>query len=195
MRVTFDQASLNSLTNLLKDSGAKIGREIAIAINETSKQCSLGSSKLLKFELKKVPVKILKKAVRPGIKANAKNLSTTVTLGKGHPIPLKYFLGKVRQATPGAIERARPKYTKKQKATLGNGFIVNKYAQHVFKRATNKRGPLVRQNGPAPGDAFEKAGIAEITEQIARRELPKQVKERIRFWKLKLEDKLRGNQK
>jgi hypothetical protein len=194
VRVTFDQAAVARLTDLIKDSGANIKREIAIAINGTSKQCSIASARLLKFEIK-VPVKILKKAVRPGIKANAKNLSTTVTLGKGHPIPLKYFLGKVKMVSPSEIERARPKYTKKQRATIGKGFVVNKYKDHVFQRATKKRGPLVRQNGPAPGEAFEKAGIAEITEQIARRELPARVEERIRFWKLKLAGQLRGNQK
>jgi hypothetical protein len=194
MRVTFDQASITRLTNTLKDSAANIGREVATAINATSKQCSIVSARLLKFELK-VPIKILKKATRPGIKANPKNLTTTVTLKGGYPIPLKYFLGKVKMVSPGEIERARPRYTKKQRATIGKGFVVNKYKDHVFQRETSKRGPLVRQNGPAPGDAFKQAGIAEITEQVARRELPKQVERRIRFWKLKLAGQLRGNQK
>jgi hypothetical protein len=183
LKVTFDQASLTRLTNTLKDSAKSIGREIATAINGTSKKCSILAARELKKEIK-VPVKILKKAVKPGIKANPENLTTTVTLGKGHPIPLKYFLGKVNL-----------KLTKRQRTAVGKGFIVNKYKQHVFKRSTNKRGPLVRQDGPAPGDAFERAGIAQITEKTARDELPKQVERRIRFWELKLAGKLRGNQK
>ncbi len=182
LKVTFDQASLTRLTNTLKDSAAKIGREIATAINATSKQCSIKAARLLKAEIK-VPVKILKKAVKPGIKANPKSLTTTITLGKGHPIPLKYFLGRVRV-----------KLSKKQRTAVGNGFIVKKYRDHVFKRATNKRGPLIRQDGEAPGEAFERAGIAKVTEQTAREQLPIQVEKRIRFWELKLAGKLRGKQ-
>ena len=183
IKVTFDQASLTKLTNTLKDSAAKIGNEVAIAINATSKQCSIKAARLLKEEIK-VPVKILKKAVRPGIKANRKSLTTTITLGKGHPIPIKYFLGKVKE-----------KITKKQKTAIGESFLVRRYREHYYKRAGRKRGPLVRINGPEPGDAFEKAGISEVTLKTARDELPKQVEERIRFWGRKLAGELRGKQK
>lgn len=181
--IRVDNAKLASLEATLGDAAKSLGREVAIAINGTAKKCSVVSSRALASELK-VPSRIRKKAVRPGIKADAKTLSTTLTLAEGHPIPLKYFLGKVN-----------PKLTKRQRTAVGKGFIVNKYKQHVFKRATNKRGPLVRQDGPAPGEAFERAGIAKLTEQTARDELPKQVERRIRFWKLKLAGKLRGNQK
>ena len=183
LNVRLDNAKLASLKSTLGDAAKSLGREVAIALNGTSKQCAIKAARLLKGEIK-VPVKILKKAVRPGVKADKVTLSTTLTLGQGHPIPLKYFLGKVN-----------PKLTKRQRTAVGKGFIVNKYKQHVFKRATNKRGPLVRQNGPAPGDAFEKAGITKVTVDTAQSELPKQIERRIRFWELKLAGKLRGNQK
>jgi hypothetical protein len=183
LKVTFDQASLTRLTNTLKDSAKSIGREISAAINATAKQCSIKAARRLREEIK-VPVRILKKAVKPGIKANSKNLTTILTLRGKYPIPLKYFVGKIN-----------PKLTKRQKTSIGTSFIVNKYKAHFFKRATNKRGPLVRQDGPAPADAFEKLGIAKLTEQTARDELPKQVDERIRVWNLRLQGKLRGNQK
>jgi hypothetical protein len=183
INVKVDTARLASLTNVLKEAGKGIGREVAIALNGTSKKCSVIASRALAKELP-VPSKIRKKAVRPGIKADAKTLSTTITLAQGHPIPLKYFLGKVN-----------PRLTKRQRAAVGKGFIVGRYKGHVFKRATNKRGPLVRQDGPAPGDAFERAGIAKVTADTARTELPLQVERRIRFWKLKLAGQLRGNQR
>jgi hypothetical protein len=181
--IRVDNAKLNSLAATMREAGRSIGREVAIAINGTAKKCSVVSSRALASELK-VPSRIRKKAVRPGVKADAKTLSTTITLAQGHPIPLKYFLGKVN-----------PKLTKKQRTAVGKGFIVTRYKGHVFKRATNKRGPLVRQDGPAPGEAFEKAGIAKVTVDTATTELPKQVERRIRFWELKLAGKLRGNQK
>jgi hypothetical protein len=183
MKVGLDNAKLASLKATLGDAAKRLGREVAIAINGTSKKCSVVSSRALASELK-VPSRIRKKAVRPGIKADAKTLSTTLTLAEGHPIPLKYFLGKVN-----------PRLTKRQRTAVGKGFIVNRYKGHVFKRATNKRGPLVRQDGPAPGDAFERAGIAKLTADTARSELPLQVERRIRFWKLKLAGQLRGNQR
>jgi hypothetical protein len=190
LKVTFDQAAINRLKLAIVEASSNIGREIAIAINTTSKKCSTKASRELKKEID-LPANVLKKAVKPGIKADKASLETTIILREGFPFPLKLFLKKTTSKT-GKVSKKNEKYNK---AVVGTGFVVKKYKNNIFKRATNKRGPLVLQVGPSPGAAFEKAQIGKITVDTANDELPKQVERRIRFWKQKLENKLRGNQK
>jgi hypothetical protein len=190
LKVTFDQAAIDRLKATLNQAASNIGREVAIAINETSKKCSTLASRELKKEID-LPAKTLKKAVRPGIRANKKSLETTIVLRKGHPFPLKLFLKKTTTKTGKTIKRN----VARNAALVGKSFVVKRYRDNIFKRATNKRGPLVLQTGPSPGEAFKQAGIAKVTVETAQSELPKQVERRIRFWKQSLAGQLRGNQK
>ena len=190
LKVTYDNASLERLKETLRLGAKSIGREIAVAINETSKKCSIKASRELKSELD-LPSKVLKKAVKPGIKADSKSLETTIVLKKGHPFPLKLFLKKASAKT-GKLSK---KNAAANQALVGTSFVVKRYKNNIFRRATNKRGPLVLQVGPSPGEAFEKAGITKVTIETANEQLPKQINRRIEYWTKKMNGGLRGNQK
>jgi hypothetical protein len=186
--------SLNRLKDSLNGTASSLPREVATAINATSKKVRTEAARELKKELN-VPVKVLKKAIKGKSKASAKDLRAVVGLIKGHPIPLRYF--KPRKTKRGVTAKLNPKIKGKAgKTVYPHAFIVAAYSGKVYQRAGKERGPLTGQQlfGPSPGDAFEQAGIAAMAEKLARDELPKQIERRIRFLLLKQSGGLRGRQ-
>jgi hypothetical protein len=187
--VQINQDSLAKLGNALGDMRRRLPRELATAVNATGKKVRIHAARLLKKELN-VPVKILKKAVKMKSRATAENTSAKIGLFKGYPIPLKYF--KPKQLKRGVTYKINPKL--KGKSVLRDAFIVKQYGGNVYKRAGAERYPLIRQNGPSPGDVFEQAGIVAAAVAVAKEELPKQIERRIRFITLQASGGLRGNQ-
>ena len=189
IKVSIDQASLKSLQDALKDKASRLPRELATAINATAKKVRIEASRLLKKELN-VPSKVLKKAIQTKSKATAKDTKAIVGLWAGHPIPLKYF--KPTQLKRGVTYKIDPKL--KGKSVLRDAFIITSFGGRVYRRKGKERGPLDQVYGPSPGTVFEKAGVTEAAQKIARDELPKQIARRIKFLSLQSSGGLRGDQ-
>jgi len=188
--ITINQASVEAVKKALGDLSRRYTREIATAINATAKQVRIQASRALKTEMN-LPSKLLKKALYTKSTASPDSLRAVIGLYRGHPFPLKYF--KAKQIKRGVTYKINPKL--KGKSVLRDAFIINQYGGNVYMRSGTARGPLIKQHGPAPGDAFEKLGIAAMALAVATEELPKQINRRIRFLNLKASGGLRGKQK
>ena len=131
---------------------------------------------------------MLKKTILlPRTLPRGERLIRTIYYNAGYPIPLKYF--RARQNKKGVGYNAGPALGGRQ--SIPSAFIVNKYGGNVFKRQTKQRQSLKKVDGPTPQQAYEKANIVTFGKRIAETELPKQVKERIRFLALKAQGKLK----
>ena len=188
--VGIDSKQLDAIRQSLGDKARRLPREVATAINATSKKVRFEASKALKQELK-VPVKVLKKAIKTKSNATTDQLQAIIRLWKGHPIPLKYF-GARQQKRGGVTYRINPGH--KVKSILRDAFIIKQFGGNVFRRVGPSRWPVKQVYGPSPGDAFEAAGIGPLAAKVAAEELPKQLQRRIRFLLLKQSGGLRGNQ-
>lgn len=184
------KGQLDAIRQSLGDKARRLPREVATAINATAKKVRFEASKALKQELK-VPVKVLKKAIKTKSNATKDQLQAIIRLWKGYPIPLKYF-GAKQQKRGGVTYRINPGH--KVKSILRDAFVVKQYSGNVYRRVGEKRWPIKQVYGPSPGDAFEAAGIGPLAAKVAADELPKQLTRRIRFLLLKQSGGLRGNQ-
>jgi hypothetical protein len=187
MRVTLNKSQVDQVVAALKDLGENADKQIQIAIGKTAAKVKLAAARKLRESLK-VPVKILKKAVRIKRPKNPDMPSATIILAYGYPIPLKYFGAK--ELNKGVTYKIDPKF--KRKDLLRDAFIVERYGGNVYKRTTKQRGPIIRMHGPAPGEVYEKGGVTAVALQTANEELPKQINERLRFLIVKAQGKLRG---
>ena len=180
---------LDAIRQSLGDKASRLPREVATAINATAKKVRFEASKALKQELK-VPVKVLKKAIKTKSNATKDQLQAIIRLWKGYPIPLKYF-GAKQQKRGGVTYRINPGH--KVKSILRDAFIVKQYGGNVYRRVGANRWPIKQVYGPSPGEAFEAAGIGALAAKVAASELPKQLQRRIRFLMRQTSGDLRGN--
>ena len=185
--VGIDPKQIEQIKGALGDLERRAPREIATALNATSKKVRIVSARALKKELN-CPVKVLKKAIRQKGKANHENLTAVVGLFRGYPIPLKYF--KPTQLKRGVTYKTRT--GAKGKSVLRDAFIAPQYGGRVYRRKGKARGPLQQVYGPSPGDAFEKSGIEQLATKTAQEELPKEMDRRIRFLLLKASGTIKG---
>lgn len=191
MQVTIDKSSIAGIRKVLNDLGANINKELAVAVNKTTKQASTTAARRLK-QVMPVPVKILKKAVFSRNKATASSPRSGVNLYGGYPIPLKYFGARAMKKGGVSYRQSGPD---KGRGHLAQAFIPpNRYNKNVYQRQGNTRGPLVQQKGPSPGD-YASVGVRDAALATAREKLPVQVQARIRFLTLKARGQLKGNQK
>lgn len=191
LNVHLDRQSVAATRKILDDLGESFDKAIHVAISKTVKKVKTQASRKLKTVVA-APSKVLKRAVSRGkVKKRAQIVSCTVFLQAGHPIPLKYFkptsprkgkFGVIVQEFVGTRRR------------IPDGFMNDKWGKSVYRRVGKQRKPLKVQHGVKPGDVMEKQGIATLAVSVANEELPKQLKERIRFLTLKAQGKLR-NQK
>jgi len=170
MKVTMDKAQVARVRAALQDLGQNANKQIAIAIGKTAAKVKIAAARKLRESLK-VPVKVLKKAVRIKRPKSDEELTATIILAYGYPIPLKYFGAK--QLKRGVTYKIDPTF--KRKDLLRDAFIVERYGGNVFKRKGKDRGPLIKMHGPAPGDYYEKGGVTEVAVKTANEELPKQI--------------------
>lgn len=191
MQVTVDKSSMDAIRKILTDLGANITKELAVAVNKTTKQVSTTAARKLKSVIP-VPVKILKKAVFARKRATAKKPRSTVILYGGYPIPLKYFGARSIKKGGVSYKQSGPD---KGRGHLPNAFIPKKmYRGNVYQRQGKPRGPLAQQKGPAPGD-YADAGVKDAALATATERFPMQIQARIRFLTLKARGQLKGNQK
>ena len=172
-----DARSIRELRRALKGVEKKLPRELATAINATARKVKLETARELRKVLT-VKVSVLKKAIRIKGRATARRTQATVFFAIGHPIPLKYF--RARELKKGGVTyKVNPTFNRK--SIIRDAFIIQRYSQNVYRRKTKERGPLEKLYGPAPSEAFEKAGITKLAMAVASVELPKQIQRRIRL--------------
>lgn len=187
MKATLDKQSLAAVSEVISNLGFSAARELKTAVSKTSKKTKLESARRLKFVLP-APTRVLKKAIISG-KSRNEGLSQEVVLWQGHPIPLKH-LG-ARQTRKGVTYKSGLG----QKGFAQSAFTVDRFGRNVFKRSGKSRVPIDKLYGPSPGEMYESGGVAKKAIEVATQELPKQIKERVRFLTLKAQGKLKGNQK
>jgi hypothetical protein len=191
LNVHLDKQSVAATRKILEDLGESFDKAINVAISKTVKKVKTQASRRLR-QVIAAPTKVLKRAVTRGKVGKRSNVvSVTVYLQAGHPIPLKYFkptspkkgkLGVIVQEFAGTRRR------------IPDGFMNDKWGKSVYRRAGKERRPLDLQHGVKPGDVMQSHGIDRVAVSVANEELPKQLKERIRFLTVKAQDRLR-NQK
>ena len=186
-RVQIDRKSLAGVFKVLKSVADDVRKEVRIVISKTANKVKLECARELKKQVP-VPVKVLKKTILlPRTLPRGDRLIRTVYFNAGYPIPLKYF--RARQNKKGVGYNAGQALGGRQ--NIPSAFIVKKYGGNVFKRQTKQRQSLKKIDGPTPAEAYEKANIVDHGKRIAQGELPKQVKERLRFLTLKAQGKLK----
>lgn len=190
MKVDIDQRSSAAIRRILQDLGANVTKELAVAVNKTTKQVSTAAARKLKTVIP-VPVKVLKKAVLSRRKATAQDPKSGISLYGGHPIPLRYFGARAKKKGGVSFKQSGPQ---KGRGTLPHAFIPRRYNGNVYQRVGTTRGPLTQQKGPAPGE-YASSGVTEAALETAKDKLPKQINERIRFLTLKAKGQLKGNQR
>lgn len=179
---------------MLIQLGANVRKEIAVVINETAKQVKIPASREL-GKILPVPSKTLKKTIGQSRKANDRRLEAVVILRDGYEFPLRFF--KPKQMTGGIqVQKDKRIKGKAGKSFLPSAFIVKEFGSNVFLRTTTKRSPIKKQfSGVTPGQAFKDANIAALVAKVARKQLPKQLNERIRYLLVKARGQLKGKQK
>jgi len=188
LKVTVPQANFDRLKGVVNELALNIRREMGAAINKVAKKVAFESSKELGKVLSVKPKKLLKKVVNTGKRATSDYPFATIYLNQGYPYPLKYFGAK--QTKKGVRYKIDPRL--KAKSTLLDAFIVPQYGGNVFMRASKeKRYPLRKIYGPAPGDVYEATQLPQKMAAVAEVQLKKQIDERIRFLTLKAQGKLK----
>jgi Prophage minor tail protein Z (GPZ) len=193
VKITVDQGSMQRLTAIVKQMGGSIRKEASVAINKTAKKVKIQSARALNKAIP-VNVSILKKLIRVKRLAEPDSGYAVIELKYGYPIPLKYFQAKQMKSKKGGVT-FRLARADKNRQIRRDLFIIDQYKGHVFSRKGKERGPLIRMNGPAPGELYDSAGVIKVAVDTATEELPKQMNERIRFLTLKASGQLRGKQK
>ena len=151
-----------------------IARNIATAINATKKKAVTFASRELRQTLP-VPARILKKTLATKSKATENKPYARLVMWTGYPSPLRYF---------GAAKTKKGVTYRRSKADKGrmiakDAFIIRKGGK-VYRRVGKERGPLVEVFGPSPGDAFAAAGLEQKVLAFVEKQLPLEIKERVR---------------
>ena len=176
-----DDQSIRELQRELVEWGKRLRKELAIATNKAAKKTQRSIAKQIVQELA-VTQKVVRDKTRVAKKAKATDPMPTavIVLQQTNRIPLKEF--RPRQTKKGVTYKVSK--TKGRK-TIPGGFIVDAYGGHVYKRPNAARATGKRKKGPSPWGVFVKRGLRIPTIVSAKKELRKQILERVRFLKLK----------
>jgi hypothetical protein len=182
---------LAELRKALGDAQGKIKKELATAINATSKKAKSEISKQVRDELA-VTKKVIDTQISVGGKASAASLGSSVKLKKSSRIPLREF--GARQTSKGVSYKVSK--TQGRKTVAGAfqgpkpGVMKASWRGRVFKRVGKKRLPIVQLYGPSPWGVFVKRQQVGPTGAVIQAELAKQIDRRIRFLLLKASGKI-----
>jgi len=180
------EAKILELRKLLDGNAKKLKREIAIAVNKTSKKTQSAIAKDIGKEIAtaqkniKKTIGIRKKATKTDpvavvVQSKTRRLSLREfgarQTGKGVSYKVSKTAG--RKVIPGAFQGPRP------------GVIKTSWRGHAFKRAGKTRLPIIKLMGPSPWGVFVKKKLKKPVQIDAKEELRKQIIERIRFLKVK----------
>ncbi len=165
---------IDELSAALKGIPKVVARNIATAINATKKKAVTFASRELRKELP-VPARILKKVLATKSRATENKPYARLVMWTGYPIPLRYF---------GAAKTKNGVTYRRSKADKGrmiarDAFIIRKGGK-VYRRVSRERGPLEEVFGASPGDAFQSAGLESKVLAFVEKQLPIEMKERVR---------------
>jgi hypothetical protein len=177
------------LAKLLQGNTKRLRREMAIAVNATSKKTVAIWAKEVSKEVAtaqkniKATIKVSKKAAA----SESKSPTAVVTQRKTGRIPLRDFgarqnkkgatykisKGGKRGFVAGAFQGPKP------------GVMKASWRGRVFKRVGTGRLPIIQLFGPSPWGVSIKNNLKKPTVKATKIELIKQIERRIRFLKLK----------
>jgi hypothetical protein len=177
------------LAKLLQGNAKRLRREMAIAVNATSKKTVAIWAKEVSKEVAtaqkniKATIKVRKKASA----GESKSPTAVVTQKKTGRIPLRDFgarqnkkgttykisKGGKRGFVAGAFQGPKP------------GVMKASWRGRVFKRVGAGRLPIIQLFGPSPWGVSIKNNLKKPTVKATKIELIKQIERRIRFLKLK----------
>ena len=196
IKIDVDKKSLAELYVAAGDFQKLIPRHLRASINKVSKTVRVQIAK----ELGKVMH--LKNNFEPGFKKaetlkrsiKAKSMATTETLQArlgffgGYPFPLKYYDARQYTKTRKGekqnkgikVKLTKPVEGKNGTRILHDAFIVTTRKHHVFRRVGSTPSPIIRLNGPAPGDYYSDIQAIPKAKKIAEERLPIEIKRRVR---------------
>ena len=170
------------LAKLLQGNTKRLRREMAIAVNATSKKTVAIWAKEVSKEVAtaqkniKATIKVSKKAAA----SESKSPTAVVTQKKTGRIPLRDF--GARQNKKGVAYRIAKGG---KRGFIKSAFTIAKFGGHVFARVGKERGPIDKKFGPSPWGVSIKNNLKKPTVKATKIELIKQIERRIRFLKLK----------
>lgn len=183
------------LQNTASFSSTELSTAIAIGVNSTAKKVRNEAAKAIKKELgSKVPLKVIKSAVRAQAVASNSHLAAIVIFQKGYRISLRYFNPRWSKKQGVSVQMDRKVKGKAGRTSLPKAFRVKRLGGKVFERGGKSRLPIKEQFGPSPGEFMEAAGVKAMAIALIQKELPKRIQRRIRFLLLRQSGGLRGNQ-
>jgi hypothetical protein len=187
--IAITSQGLQELAKAVSGKTKDLKKNLAIAINDTSRFCKSQIAKEIEGTGVNLTQKVIKTALKDSGRANAARLGVQITLKKGFRFGLNAF--KARQTKKGVSYSI----TKKGGATkLPNAFIPKRYGGKVYiRKATGKgsgRGPLRQLRGISPWGVFVKNQTTSLVSEKTQAELNKQVVRRIRFLTLKASGKI-----
>lgn len=171
-------------------------RHLRAAVNKVSKTVRVQIAKELgrvmhlknNFEPGFKKAETLKRSIKA--KSMATTESPTARLGffGGYPFALKYYDARQYTKTRKGEKQNRGVKVKLTKPVKGNNgtmilqdaFLVPSRKNHVFRRVGKAVMPIVRLNGPAPGDYYSDIQAIPRAKRIAEERLPIEIKRRVR---------------
>jgi len=170
------------LAKLLQGNTKRLRREMAVAVNATSKKTVSLWVKEVAKELATTQ-KSIKATIKVSRKASAsegKSPTAVVTQKKTGRIPLRDF--GARQNKKGVSYKIAKNG---KRGFIKSAFTVATISGHVFARAGKKRTPIIKKFGPSPWGVSIKNQLTRPVRKATEAELLKQINRRIRFIKLK----------
>lgn len=180
LNITIDPRTLRKLEATLTQTPQRIPREVAIAINDTARTQKTAISNAIRqrIALKKADIDPYLKFTR----ATPTILSSRLTLSKSERIPLKRFGAKqTKRGVTYRIAKSDPR----QRRPDAFGPDITRFGGHVFRRAGDKRLPIVKLFGPSPWGVFVKAKLTGPIKRDTQALLHKNIERRIKFILLK----------
>lgn len=199
MKVAIDKKSLAELHVAALHFESLIPRHLRAAVNKVSKTVRVQIAKELgrvmhlknNFEPGFKKAETLKRSIKAKSMATTENPEARLGFGGGYPFAMKYFDARIYTRTKKGKKENRGVKVRLTKAVKGNNgtrilqdAFIRKGAGgkfHVFRRLSEKSiRPIVRVDGPSPGDFYNDIQAIPRAKRIAAERLPIEIKRRVR---------------
>ena len=180
--IDIDAKQLKRLRESVGKAKKKFGRELAAAINSTSKKTRLSIGRRVRetVNLKKA---VAEKPVSIRRTASSESLVGVVSINKEDRMGLQHF--GARQDKRGVSYKIDKRSGRKRinGAFMGPrpGTLAPKLNGGVFKRATKMRHPIIKLYGVSPFGAYAKNGYEKIEVQFINKYLQREIERRIKL--------------
>jgi hypothetical protein len=185
--INISSKGIAGLTKAVKGIEKDLKKNVAVAINDSTKFCKSQIAKTIQATGINVTQKVIKSGLIDSGRANAARLGVTVTLKKGFRFGLNAF--KARAVKKGGVSYKISKTSGTK--NIPNAFIPTRYGSgKVYIRSGKERGPLRQMRGISPWGVFVKNDKTPVIAKQTQAELEKQIQRRIRFLTLKAQGKI-----